>query len=60
MNQSVCKDLKWLDTHKEDNGGPTPFLYVAKYGEQPASLLDSEGQKRSEKIPLLYQEIMER
>jgi hypothetical protein len=40
-----------------DDGGPTPFLYVAKYGEQPASLLDSEGQKRSEKIPLLYQEL---
>ena len=42
-----------------DDGGPTPFLYVAKYGEQPASLLDIEGQKRSEKIPLLYQELVE-
>ncbi|MCQ2755133.1 MAG: hypothetical protein MJ231_08860 [bacterium] len=30
---------------------PDPSLYVAKEGEQPASLLDCEGRKRSVKIP---------
>ena len=29
---------------------PNPSLYVARYGEQPASMLDSEGRKRSVEI----------
>jgi len=33
-----------IDDHSE------PSLYVALYGEQPASLLDSEGKKRSIEI----------
>ena len=37
-----------------DDNNPEPSLYVASYGEQPASLLDCEGRKRSEEIPLLY------
>ncbi len=37
-----------------DDNNPEPSLYVASYGEQPASLLDCVGRKRSEEIPLLY------